>query len=484
MMTEEIKQAIKDVVRWSQDRFDPTWGEDGPKVDQICSLWETNKAELYKLFGNELIVECGEYEFELDNDAKDRRRQSIVQDLEWAGHYCAASFIQGLPIEDFYGNRTSQKIELSGRTESYIPVGMKVSKALKFFIDNEGALRHYQDRISNLIQANSFSGILCLSIHPLDYLSSSENMSNWRSCHALDGEYAAGNLSYMTDPSTIICYLKSKEPVQLDNFPQDLLWNNKKWRMLLHVSPGKHSVCVAGREYPIHLPGARDAVKEVFDTLRQNNQFGNNIDSKYHCYSPWTDTSVVAGLDNHGGQVPFNKSYRIIKGCIVAMDNLVIPSKDHLHYSDATISHIYPYPHICWDQSYRYTNYIPTIPTGNPEKLRCVACGDSYIDRPDSMLCDCCRCDYCDDMEEPWQDDSVWYCEFCDRAVNTDFDEGYWSPDDNTFLCPTCFNRYYTLCVECGRWINKNMEEYYFNDTEETICSDCYNQHQRREENG
>ena len=139
MMTEEIKQAIKDVIRWSQDRFDPTWGEGGPKVDQICSLWETNKADLYKLFGNELIVECGEYEFELDNDAKDRRRQSIVQDLEWAGHYCAASFIQGLPIEDFYGNRTSQKIELSGRTESYIPVGMKVSKALKFFIDNERA---------------------------------------------------------------------------------------------------------------------------------------------------------------------------------------------------------------------------------------------------------------------------------------------------------------------------------------------------------
>jgi hypothetical protein len=172
--------------------------------------------------------------------------------------------------------------------------------------------------------------------------------------------------------------------------------------MLLHVSPGKHSVCVAGREYPIHLPGARDAVKQVFDELRLKNQFGNRVDGTYHVYSPWTDTSVVAGLDNHGGQVPLNKSYRIIKGCIVAMDNLVVPSKDHLHYSDATISHIYPYPHICWDQSYRYTNYIPTIPTGNPEKLRCLACGDAYIDRPDSMLCDGCRCDYCDDMEEPW----------------------------------------------------------------------------------
>ena len=28
-----------------------------------------------------------------------------------------------------------------------------------------------------------------------DYLSLSENAFNWRSCHALDGEYRAGNLS-------------------------------------------------------------------------------------------------------------------------------------------------------------------------------------------------------------------------------------------------------------------------------------------------
>ena len=127
-------------------------------------------------------------------------------------------------------------------------------KALKFFIDNEGALRHYQDRISNIIQANSFSGILCLSIHPLDYLSSSENMSNWRSCHALDGEYAAGNLSYMTDPSTIICYLKSNDEndVILPMFPPDVPWNSKKWRCLLHFSDDKDMMFMS-KHYPFHL---------------------------------------------------------------------------------------------------------------------------------------------------------------------------------------------------------------------------------------
>ena len=41
-------------------------------------------------------------------------------------------------------------------------------------------------------------GYLYLSIHPLDYLSISETNHGWRSCHALDGEYRNGNLSYLT----------------------------------------------------------------------------------------------------------------------------------------------------------------------------------------------------------------------------------------------------------------------------------------------
>ena len=80
------------------------------------------------------------------------------------------------------------------------------------------------------------SGDFCISIHPLDFLTSSVNTYNWRSCHALDGEYRAGNLSYMVDKSTIICYLKGANNAKLPMFPDDVPWNSKKWRVLIYVS--------------------------------------------------------------------------------------------------------------------------------------------------------------------------------------------------------------------------------------------------------
>ena len=47
-----------------------------------------------------------------------------------------------------------------------------------------------------ILQDVKVSGDLVLSVHPLDYLSISDNNHNWYSCHSLDGEYGAGNLGY------------------------------------------------------------------------------------------------------------------------------------------------------------------------------------------------------------------------------------------------------------------------------------------------
>ena len=43
----------------------------------------------------------------------------------------------------------------------------------------------------------------------------------------------------MVDKSTVICYLKSKEKYKLPNFPSSVLWNSKKWRVLIHFSNDK-----------------------------------------------------------------------------------------------------------------------------------------------------------------------------------------------------------------------------------------------------
>lgn len=126
---------------------------------------------------------------------------------------------------------------------------MKIIRAFKYFCEDKEILNEIQSIASMMIQNDKVSGILCMSVHPLDFLSVSENAHNWRSCHALDGEYRAGNLNYMADNSTVICYLKSTHKAQLPNFPEDVKWNSKKWRMLLFFD-NYYDTMMAGRQYP------------------------------------------------------------------------------------------------------------------------------------------------------------------------------------------------------------------------------------------
>ena len=98
-----------------------------------------------------------------------------------------------------------------------------------------------------------------MSVHPLDFLSLSENGHNWRTCHSLDGDYRAGNISYLLDDVTFIAYLKAQDNYYLPNFPTSIPWNSKKWRVLLHLSKDKN-LLMAGKQYPLQLERGMQAV--------------------------------------------------------------------------------------------------------------------------------------------------------------------------------------------------------------------------------
>ena len=117
-------------------------------------------------------------------------------------------------------------------------------------------------------------------VHPLDFLSTSENTHNWRSCHALDGEYRSGNLSHMVDHSTVICYLKSGREEKLPNFPPDVLWNSKKWRVLFYMAD-RWDMVFAGRQYPFSTETGLDYVKNKVFPKANLGLFSSWLDKKY-----------------------------------------------------------------------------------------------------------------------------------------------------------------------------------------------------------
>lgn len=162
------------------------------------------------------------------------------------------------------------------------------------------------------------TGKLCISIHPLDFLSSSENNYNWRSCHSLDGDFAVGNLSYLQDGCTAICYLKGADNVKLPNFPATVPWNDKKWRMLVHISKNKDFI-FAGRQYPFFSEDALNKVK----TLLLDKVFP---DQKFE--EKWSDM-VITDLQKDDIDYPLDDTYYYVNGGLYPLTSLAQPAEDY-----------------------------------------------------------------------------------------------------------------------------------------------------------
>lgn len=208
-----LQNQVEEVIRTSQ-HFQ---GLD-MNIDELMNDWLRAKYRFIEKLNGKLIYEVEEpVAFHLNDDSKAQRLHEFADYvyIHYNNQFLSA-FLYDLNVEDFYNNKTSKDYQFP---YSCVPKNTKVIKAFKYFIRDEELLKRIQYQASQIIQENCIHGKLCLSVHPLDFLSASENTHNWRSCHALDGEYRSGNLNYLMDSATVICYLKSAEPAHLPHFP-------------------------------------------------------------------------------------------------------------------------------------------------------------------------------------------------------------------------------------------------------------------------
>lgn len=109
-----------------------------------------------------------------------------------------------------------------------------------FFSNLYDNIEAYRIWHSQCLNGKKITGTLCLSIHPLDYLTMSDNGYGWHSClnwtQEKPGEFRVGALEMMTSPYVVIAYLQGDKewfPCGADRVG----WNNKKWRQLFIVHP-------------------------------------------------------------------------------------------------------------------------------------------------------------------------------------------------------------------------------------------------------
>ncbi len=320
-----------------------------------------------------------------------------------------------------------------------IPENTKLLKSLKYFITDKKVLRIIQDLCSKEIQAtHMITGTLCLSVHPLDFLSLSENAHNWRSCHALDGDYRAGNVSYMLDESTFICYIKADGEYNLPDFPDDILWNSKKLRRLFFLSNDKNMM-FAGRSYPFDCDSLLDFVKEnIFNKMFRPDYY-YYTDSNKPMWSEWSDEQIDSYTNNAGNKIMLAENYFDVGGYLRAAKDLIVDSKSALHYDDLLYSSCYKPKFSVLKKQWVQGIFSNTVNKQTKfyigHDCNCLHCNKKPIFDSATFLCKQCEIDYgnsCNDI--------MAYCPICDRRFVEE--EGEYNYRVDSLICPDCFEEY------------------------------------------
>lgn len=131
-----------------------------------------------------------------------------------------------------------------------IPEGTKIMKAIRKMLvfacyPNMDLFESFRNEISNLTTSKHIKTNLVFSIHPIDFLTMSDNSLGWHSCMSWmqHGGFSTGPIEMMNSNMVIIAYLESSKPFQFNmhNIP------NKSWRTLLYVHK---DILLAGKSYP------------------------------------------------------------------------------------------------------------------------------------------------------------------------------------------------------------------------------------------
>lgn len=450
-----IKKQIKQVIEYSQ-------GIDDLKLDTIINKWYDNKQDFINLFKGKLIYEVGHIEVDIEEQERREKLGEFIDEnytliTQAPGLY---DFIK-LNSDNFFSNAT---IEKYCRNDIIIQPGTKISKAFKFFVQDPEQLDKLQTAASRLIQAGKINGILCFSVHPLDYLSSSENTFNWRSCHALDGQYRAGNLSYMLDSSTICCYIKSEhKPIKLPRFPNTVLWNNKKWRMLLFCSDRRDAL-FAGRQYPFFSKEILNNILLEYDRLdrKRDNPPIWGWGNYYTQWSNWHN-KYLTGISSFGEDAfSLPDRYVFING-IDKLDDVVEDAPNSLHYNDLLHSSYYTKPYYAWQKTWRSScgDLHPHFTIGS--SVPCLCCGEHKIKEPSVMLCEDC-----------YSNNDYVRCSDCGVVIRAD--NARWIDRAQIYVCEDCYRDNYMECPCCGEMFHSD-DMIWCEEADQYYCQECYGEY-------
>ena len=287
---------------------------DCKNIDDVLREWATSKRTLYHTLGNKFIVEFPiEYNRPISDISDDCWKETaylskfntflydLMSEFKCATSYMNNTFVAIIVNADNMATNTinieapiSVQHKLTQKTIVIQP-GAKYFRTLHHLVKECGGkydniFEEFRIRISQITNQRSLKGTMCISIHPMDFITMSDNSYGWDSCMRWidgDGDYRMGTVEMMNSPIVVCAYLKGSEPFNFSWNKNDefTTWNNKKWRELFVVTP---ELITEIKSYPYDN---EEFTKAVMDTLLALSE--ENNDNEYDTEVYWTYSTPV-----------------------------------------------------------------------------------------------------------------------------------------------------------------------------------------------
>lgn len=400
-----------------------------PIEDILDKEWAFAKYNLYKLFGENLIlsktIEYKRSEDELSEEIYQLRENkdsaiakyfhnywNRVETLKEQVYHDGWNYTNVLRL--FYNycitdtnlaaNRCGATLELplsNGKVIKVLPE-TKIMKVFKELSEAYGIEGYEEFRIehSRIFNGAKMKGKLCLSIHPLDYITMSENDNNWQSCmnwHQ-NGCYRRGTVEMMNSPTVVVAYMASQN--DMERFGHT--WNNKKWRQLIVV---ERDIISTVKSYPYQHDGVATIAAQWLAELKGEAFANQPVNTCYY----------DGELFIEGSGDSLHASF-----CTEAMYNDFGTDVHHM-----TIVSKY-YDHYNWKE-YNYSGCGQCMYCGDYMEEREEDCPAQYLvcGKCGSPVCRCERCGSYRYYDELVELDGIHYCEYCyDRNTAVDMITG------------------------------------------------------------
>ena len=398
--------------------------------ETVFKEWDKKKQNLFKMLGNNLIVKRPyTYTIPQDNlviEIINHTNEPAYDNFRaWWHREIVASL--SYEYEELYDllNKIIKPSYLAenrwpGETKVYtFPDGetFKVSKGMrpmkifsKVVEKYNGPKQEFEDfRIwhSQMLNTRYIDGELCLSIHPLDYMTMSDNDNNWDSCMNWmnPGDYRCGTLECMNSPYIVIAYLHNPNHPFRIRMRDDWEWNSKRWRELFIVRP---DVISEIKGYCFQDENLTNSCLMWIKELAANNlgwtydndevnvasaiPFDNTHDLYINFYQDTYMYNDLGTLDKHRGRVNREKIGK---------------------YKDKRE----------WEDGVQHLHYGIDVPIGG--RATCVWCGRDIEDRDRDNAVMCFRCD------------NSRYCAYCGEYISNR--ELYYIDDLEDPICYGCY---------------------------------------------